>query len=74
MNPQEMQAGEQAEDQALEQIMQICQQSKDASGYQQIAEIVQGLLGHNQEEQGQIEEKPSFQEKLGNAMRGGQEE
>ena len=43
--------GEEAESQALQQILQICQSSQDASGYQQIAQIVQQLIAHNQEEE-----------------------
>jgi hypothetical protein len=43
--------GEQAEDQGLQQILQICQSAQDPSGYQQIAQIVQGLLTHNQGEE-----------------------
>ena len=46
----EMMAGEQQEDAALQQIMQLCQ-SGDPAALQQIAEIVQGLLQHNQEEE-----------------------
>ena len=44
--------GEQEEDQALAQILQICQSAQDPSGYQQIAQIVQGLIQHNQQEEG----------------------
>ena len=43
--------GEEAESQALQQILQICQSSQDASGYQQIASIVQQLIAHNQQEE-----------------------
>lgn len=46
----EMMAGEQAEDQALQQILQLCQ-SGDPAVLQQIGEIVQKLLAHNQEEE-----------------------
>ena len=46
--------GEQAEDQALQQILQICQSAQDPSGYQQIAQIVQTLMAHNQQEEGEM--------------------
>jgi hypothetical protein len=52
MDPQEMQAGEKAEDQAFAQIMQICQSAQDASGYQQIMQIIQQLEAHNKQEEG----------------------
>jgi len=58
----EMMAGEQQEDAALQQIMQLCQ-SGDPAALQQIAEIVQGLLQHNQEEEKQVG-GGSFEEKL----------
>lgn len=51
MADETMQAGEQAEDQALQQIMQICQSAQDPSGYQQIMQIVQGLIQHNRSEE-----------------------
>ena len=51
MDDQEMEQGEQAEDQALQQILQLCQ-SGDPAALPQIAKIVQGLLQHNQQEEG----------------------
>ena len=60
--------GEQEEDQALAQILQICQTSQDPSGYQQIAQIVQGLIQHNQGEEqemgGEGGAEPSIQDKV----------
>lgn len=49
----EMVAGEQQEDQALQQILQLCQ-SGQPEALQEIAKIVQGLLSHNQEEEQQM--------------------
>ena len=43
--------GEQSEDAVYQQILQICQTSQDPSGYQQIAQLVQGLQSHNQQEE-----------------------
>ena len=45
-----MMQGEQQEDAALQQILSLCQ-SGDPAALQQIGEIVQGLLSHNQEEE-----------------------
>ena len=47
---EEMIAGEQQEDAGLKKILELCQ-SGDPAALQQIGEIVQGLLAHNQEEE-----------------------
>ena len=64
--------GEQAEDQALQQILQICQSSQDASGYQQIASIVQQLVAHNQGEEKEMsggDGQPSTHDKMVEAVK-----
>ena len=57
MAMEQIQQGEEAEDQAFDQIMQICQQAGqtgDPKGYQQIMQIIQGLEQHNQEEEAEL--------------------
>ena len=49
-DPKEMEQGEQQEDQALQQILQLCQ-SGNPQALQQIAQIVQQLIAHNQQEE-----------------------
>ena len=62
--------GEQEEDQALQQIAQIAtqgQQQPTPDGYAQILQIVQGLMQHNQQEEGEMgggDSEPSIQEKV----------
>lgn len=69
----EMMAGEQQEDAALQQIMQLCQ-SGDPAALQQIAQIVQQLMAHNQQEEGGMQEggeqpEPSTAEKVMNRIK-----
>lgn len=63
MADEQMQAGENQESAALQQILQLCQAGNPAA-LQEIAKIVQGLLSHNVEEVKEMggEEGPSFRD------------
>ena len=67
--------GEQQEDAGLQQIAQIAQQGQQnptPDGYAQILQIVQTLLAHNQQEEGEMgggQAEPSSHEKMLSAVK-----
>ena len=68
-NENEMQAGEQQEDQALQQILELCQSGRPQA-LEAIAQIVQGLMQRNQAEgQAMQQPKKSFREELSAAYK-----